>query len=1517
MLASERAVLIRYWLDENSYVGTGLRVNGPFVLTADHCAEGSHHRVVCDGVEHDATIWVRSYTHNVDLALLKVPSAPEVEPLGCGLVNRDIALWVDGCQALGFPRWKRSNGRVLAQVRGYIPTAEGRPADSRDEAGWLALKATDPAIADAHPIPEGSLEATGSPWAGMSGAAVITIADELVVGVVRSHNPAEGGGSLAITPLEAIEQLGPEVRSRMWAALGVDDPSALPVLPKASRIDTGALAMAGATFDPFAEELDLHKRDCLAHCPRLADGTLLLDGRAPDRARMAEIAFAGKRFCWVRAPMSAGKTAVAAWFTLAPPADTVALACFVGPTTDGDQFLDILLRRMSALVRYSSDVSVTLSEKPLLLAKLLEKAEDLHTEAGQHLVIVVDGLDEDPQSSGVTPIAQLLPRELPGHLHLVVFSRPNPGPLPFDHPLREASACYDLPPAEEARVEIERAQGELDRIAQQGSTIATSILTMLAVAGPLMETDLIDLLSPQIAREVALAFNGPLRRLTYAVGAGADQSHSFGHIALQQTWIDGLGNPAIEAATQQVDNWVDRYIEQGWPPTTPYYCLDGYVDMLVRRGEPIRLAAIAFDERRRSRLLTATGSRVTEATVIAKAQRSVSTMTTPDIKLATSLALESLIVRNSLEEAARPEMVGFDVRRGEVRKAIDTVMTLSPESDYWHSASVELVAALYLTGRDDIAEVVLQRLRSEHPDERLVGSVAQRVAIERPDLAIRLADSDGTALAGLARSLATHDAFRDQAIRSVQEEPELQLAVARALAPSQPQAALQAIEGFNGYWEWSAGSKLWRDSSFARVEVARAMTSVDAALDVLVAEKDGTDGEAALVARGVLLAGQDGGSEFAESLGDSISPATMLARFALGEEMTLLVDRAVAARPRWLRDDLDLLQRFDPVLATSPPVIRTDYARLLLSVRPVSTESPQKAGLVALTQLLVINELRDGDAERLAQNFKVAAIPSDDAFGAAARRIALVEPQRAVALALESGPTSTWTLRDVLRDIAARDLGLAVELTDTVDPQFSGTRSVILGAVGALVDPQNTEIIDELHRRIPPPESSGVVTTVLADIARRVAALLPDGDDRARQLLERFCSGTDPALEKLCRLERAISLIIAGNADTAMQLVATDDSAPSVNDRTREEWTVLVKYLPGALADDLLQHQVLPGAEGRERQWAICTLASLDPLAAIDHLLEGPPVPHTFATVMRLADETLKEDTAKDRIKIKVKRLIAAASADEALLLCWSASRASIAVSPGATPLRPEYELLESRLAGDNAQLIVDGCDEAGLEPALVLAAWVYDQPTRLVRAVEATIERFRHDETYFLIPKRVSTLVGAAADADIGATNAVIEDIDWRLAPAHQSELLRDDSYETVVKELAHRDREAAYQRADAIRDPSVAVRALAALAAAIASRPADERGPTLANVLTTAHQRGRWTIHFARNLVSELIWIGRVEPHAMVTLLAETSAWPAADSTWLFGPLFSLLRHDAHAASAAAEALIAGTLTRNVHRV
>lgn len=232
MLATERAVLVRYVRNGQSFVGSGLRIGGRLVLTADHCAQGNDHRVTCADTELPARVLARSYDEDVDLAVLEVPQAEPLDEVGFARVDRTRAEQIRRCQTLGFPLWRmaRNGQRRLAQVDGYIPTAEGSPVSTDGvRIGWLALKVSGPVIRN-EPIPSGDLTLPRMPWGGISGAAVVT--DGLVVGVVHSHNLLAGGGSLEVTPIEAIDLLAPEQRGPLWAALGVSDPAALPTLPR-------------------------------------------------------------------------------------------------------------------------------------------------------------------------------------------------------------------------------------------------------------------------------------------------------------------------------------------------------------------------------------------------------------------------------------------------------------------------------------------------------------------------------------------------------------------------------------------------------------------------------------------------------------------------------------------------------------------------------------------------------------------------------------------------------------------------------------------------------------------------------------------------------------------------------------------------------------------------------------------------------------------------------------------------------------------------------------------------------------------------------------------------------------------------------------------------------------------------------------------------------------------------------------------------------------------------------------
>jgi hypothetical protein len=231
MATTDRAVLIRYMRDGKPRRGSGLRVAGRFVLTADHCANGTGHVLVAGGVEYPAEVYARSGSTDVDVALLEAPTAPAVEPLRCAVVDQTVARVVAGCRALGFPVWKdRENAPRVAHVPGNIPTAEGvNPQAEPNAIAPMSLKITQSDIR-AHPVPLGDVDQAGSPWAGMSGAVVIT-AEDLIVGVICGHSPAEGSGSLTATRMEAVAYLPSEVAQKFLSALQMPNPQEWPMVP--------------------------------------------------------------------------------------------------------------------------------------------------------------------------------------------------------------------------------------------------------------------------------------------------------------------------------------------------------------------------------------------------------------------------------------------------------------------------------------------------------------------------------------------------------------------------------------------------------------------------------------------------------------------------------------------------------------------------------------------------------------------------------------------------------------------------------------------------------------------------------------------------------------------------------------------------------------------------------------------------------------------------------------------------------------------------------------------------------------------------------------------------------------------------------------------------------------------------------------------------------------------------------------------------------------------------------------
>jgi hypothetical protein len=158
----------------------------------------------------------------VDLAVLTLSeSVPGVESMRYGRVDRGVPVRFDDFIAVGFPKWARDNQDIYrtAQVGGSVLTAEGLRTRTQggSDGQLLRLESRRP---PGRPISTGMVDdVSTSPWAGMSGAAVVV--GDVVIGVIHSHNRAGGDRSLTVTPLTALKLLGQRERQVFCDALGL------------------------------------------------------------------------------------------------------------------------------------------------------------------------------------------------------------------------------------------------------------------------------------------------------------------------------------------------------------------------------------------------------------------------------------------------------------------------------------------------------------------------------------------------------------------------------------------------------------------------------------------------------------------------------------------------------------------------------------------------------------------------------------------------------------------------------------------------------------------------------------------------------------------------------------------------------------------------------------------------------------------------------------------------------------------------------------------------------------------------------------------------------------------------------------------------------------------------------------------------------------------------------------------------------------------------------------------------
>jgi WD40 repeat protein len=551
-------------------VGSGFLIGRGLVLTASHNIGPGELLVRVHGSEECVASVSKRGDGDLDLAVVEiVDSRLEAPPRRYGAVDRDSAAVVGRCWAVGFPRFKERPGkakpmRLTAQVNGEIPTAENLGHQ------LLTLRVTGAPRA----LPNGGLPE--SEWSGMSGAVVF--ADDVIVGVITEHHRPEGESSLTVVPLTAIDQLEDHEAAAWWELLGVDR-AQLVRLP-----------------------VDGHRRRPAYWATVMEMAPTTLVGRETELAELAAFATGQDGYRWHVGGPWTGKTALAAHFVrICPPEVDVVAYFLVRRRSDADsgRFLQAVNDQLARLLGEEPERH----DDPDTFKDLWSRAAERALAADRHLLLVVDGLDEDMGPSQSRPsVAQQLPRLAGGHAHVLVSSRRYPrlpDDVDADHPLREALAVELAPSPMAAELE-RRARQDLGQLLfrKDADWLVGDLLGLLAAAqGPLGLDDLTALtkLAEPTVRRRAVAWTVG-EEIARVLEPTADDRFVFGHDTLREQAEAAFDPSELDGYRQRIHAWAEGVHRQRWlaEPPPPRYLLDTYPALLLRTA-PERLEALYQD----------------------------------------------------------------------------------------------------------------------------------------------------------------------------------------------------------------------------------------------------------------------------------------------------------------------------------------------------------------------------------------------------------------------------------------------------------------------------------------------------------------------------------------------------------------------------------------------------------------------------------------------------------------------------------------------------------------------------------------------------------------------------------------------------------------------------------------------------------------------------------------------------------------------------------------------------------
>jgi hypothetical protein len=216
-------------------------------------------------------------------------------------------------------------------------------------------------------------------------------------------------------------------------------------------------------------------------------------GREQELAKIADFATGSEGYRWLVGGAFTGKTALLYEAVTVGLPDEVDVVCYFlsgrASVASGERFLAAGVPQLA----YLCEVDPPVASVDLYHA-LWEQAATGAAQRGRHLLLVVDGLDEDDPPPGSASVASLLPALTGAHAHVLVSSRPYPD-LPYDvpdgHPLR-VTPPVQLDAFQGAQKLAELAKKEIYELTHgDDNDLAVEVLGLLtAAAGPLSVSDL-------------------------------------------------------------------------------------------------------------------------------------------------------------------------------------------------------------------------------------------------------------------------------------------------------------------------------------------------------------------------------------------------------------------------------------------------------------------------------------------------------------------------------------------------------------------------------------------------------------------------------------------------------------------------------------------------------------------------------------------------------------------------------------------------------------------------------------------------------------------------------------------------------------------------------------------------------------------------------------------------------------------------------------------------------------------